>query len=262
MTEALNKTGTVIRDGSYVVKKYDNLSKQDYKILRQKLEIGKGMKPIEGLVTPIDFITDGNKVKESYYPYVEGINFADYINKNGVNLSLDIICDYIHKLENLLKKCHCEDIILPDFLTGGNLLYNPITKKINAVDYDGMQVKELPSFGISDFIYKPHNIVLLRGQKYYRNGLYTKNIDVYSLYIAFFYYTTKFNIPNDPDLKNTLYSYLKTTNLLGTTISKKMLDIYNLKVDNSYFDEDILKIGSQYELSNNMPGMPRVFIRK
>lgn len=214
-----DKTQTVIRDGNYVVKKYENLSKQDYKILRNKLEIGKALTPIKGLVTPIDFVLDGNKVKESYYPYIEGIDFADYSNQSGVNLPLDIITDYIYKLENLLKECHKEDIILPDFLTGGNILYNPVTKEINAVDYDGMQVKGLHSFGISDFIYKPHNVTLLRGQKYYRNGLYTKNVDIYSLYVAFFYYSTKINIPKDPNLKNTLPSHLRTSNLLGTPIS-------------------------------------------
>lgn len=253
---------TIIRDGSYVVKKYNNLSKKENKILRQKLERSETLSSIEGLVTPLSFSLNGGKVEEIYFNFVEGINFADFLNENGLNVSLSIVTDYILSLEALVKKGHEYNVVFPDLLTGGNVLYDVNNKKIYALDYDGLQIEDLPSFGISDFICKPHNTSLLHSQKYYRNGLYTKNLDLYSIYVAYLYYTTKLNAPRDPRLKETLSGYLKSANILQTEAAQKILDIYNLSKDNRYLDDDLRKIEEKYYLSENVPGCMKTFIRK
>lgn len=91
-------------------------------------------------------------------------------------------------------------MVFPDLLSGENILYNPNSKKISLLDYDGIQIENLTAFGMSDFIFKTHNTQLFHNSKYYKNGLYAKNIDLYSIYAIFIYYTTKLNMPKDPNL--------------------------------------------------------------
>ena len=127
-------------------------------------------------------------------------------------------------------------------MTAGNVLYNPLNRKIYALDYDGLQIENLSCNGVSDFIYKPHSMSLLHSSKYYKDGLYTKNLDIYSIYVTYIYYTTKLNLPKDPNLKNNIEEYLRVANIFDTNISEKVMDIYNLKADNRYLDQDLYAI--------------------
>lgn len=168
---------------------------------------------IKGLIRPIDYTLDGNSVKERYYPYVEGMSFANHLNNHNRNVPSNIIIDYIMSVEKTIRDCHEAGMVFPDLLSGENILYNPNSKEISLLDYDGIQIEKLPSFGMSDFIFKPHNTQLFHNSKYYKNGLYTKNIDLYSIYVTFVYYTTKLNMPKDHNLNYNLEGYLKSVNL-------------------------------------------------
>ncbi len=250
-------------DKKYVIKRYKNLSKQENKALIRKLKIGKSLS-IDGLITPIDYTLKNGKLDEIYYPYFEGVVFGDLLNQSGLTLPLDVIVDYYEKIEKIVKECHSQEekIIIPDLLTGGNVLYNPETKAVGIVDYDDCQVGKYETDSISDFIYNKNTAFLLHSPKYYRKGLYSENIDMFSIYTGFIYFATKMNLPKVPFLKQDLDQYLQMVGFNGTSAAQKIKKICDPRQDNPYLEESFKELRDNFTLTASSPGKPRVLVKK
>lgn len=95
------------------------------------------------------------------------------------------------KVCNAIEECHKNKIVNPDLSSGGNVLYHQGTKKVYLTDYQDMQVGEIATHAISDFI--AIDPILLKS-KYIHGDRYSPNIDLYTLAIRYFYYTTKLNL--------------------------------------------------------------------
>lgn len=250
-------------DGEYVVKRFKYLEREENNQLFGKLEIGTKIK-IEGLVTPIGFTCKNGKVDEVYYPFVSGRNFADLLSESGFNLPLDVIIDYMENIERIVQLGHSQEqkIIFPDLLTEGNILYDEGTGKVNIVDFDGLQVGNYESGGISDFIFNSNTSSLLLSSKYYRDGLFTKNVDLFSIYVYLVYYSTKMRLPADPQLKENLLDHLSIAGILGTDAGQKIMNLFNPQQDNDYLGDSFRQLKENYILTDSVPKQPRQYVRK
>lgn len=250
-------------DGKYVTKKFKNLSLNANKDLEGKLEIGKSLK-IKGLVTPIDYTFRNGRVDEVYYPYIKGRSFADLLNESGVNLPLDVVTKYFEKVEEVIKAGHAQDekIIFPDILTNGNILYDEGTGEVNVVDFDGLQVGKYECQDVCDLVFTDYTCSLLHNSKYYDKDLFTENLDMFSMYMGLFYYTTKFNLTRDPDFVRDFPGYLNFTGLLQTEVGQKMLKAFNPRQDNPYLEGSLKQLRDNYTLTESRPGYPRQYIKK
>ncbi len=108
-------------------------------------------------------------------PYISGVDFTDYYENIFDLMSYAKIHSQI---ENNIKKGNKLGIVFPDLCTTENIRITE-EEKVIFIDYDGLQIKEMPAVGFSDFLGTPEEVLT---SKYYDfgTGLFTKEIDIKS----------------------------------------------------------------------------------
>lgn len=214
---------------------------------------------IEYLAKPIDVLETEKGIEGFIMSRIKGVNFVDYYNENK-NITLDEITEYISNTEDVIKQTHELGMVNPD-LASGNTIYNPSTRESYITDYEGTQIDELPSHNISTFIYYPfHRIIDSR--KYNHGDLYTKDIDILTLALRYFYYCTKIDLGKNMRNKKNLKYILKDVGINNTEFAELILRVFDYDLENKYISDSIKEINKQYILTPNIPRQPRTFIRK
>ena len=85
-------------------------------------------------------------------------------------------------LSNAVEKCHDKKVVAPD-LNFGNILYDRNTGKISYIDYDGLQIGRVPTNVINSDIFYKQNPVLRKSKYSAPGGLYSKEIDTFSILV-------------------------------------------------------------------------------
>lgn len=243
-----------------IAKKYNFINQELLQTNIQKIILANQYQWINGLVAPLDYLQLEDGIMGFVMQKKNARPFPDFYNKSVDGPTLEDIVDYIVKVERILKKCHQEDMFFPD-LASGNVLYNPQTKEVFIIDYDGAQIRSLKTGDISNIIYNT-NKELLESGKYYPEKRYNKNIDIFTLVVRFFYYATKVDIGKNLKAGLSLDEIFDLVNLQDKRIRDIIRMVYDRSVDNSYVGEALQELNSNYSLTKKVLGRPRSFVRK
>jgi len=182
-----------------------------------------------------------------------GIDYNECENKLTLKerCNLKLYRDEYLKLEDIIKRAHKDNIIMPDFCTFDNLFMDQ-NGNFQIIDFDGLQIDNYKSSVMSTSLGNPaqYNV-----PKYNNNGLYTENLDIKSLIIMYFLVAFNINLEKigqelpDGSGKVTIDFIFEQINLYDYDLMHKIWKCYNDKVDNEYIGEDVIRIAEEYEMA-------------
>lgn len=249
----------------FLAKRFLGLSDYEKRMKVARYEYGKKTKGITSLNLPTDIL----ETERGFAGYIEPIlpgtlegellSFVDYVNDHRYDITLDEITNYMLMVGNGVEECHENGIVNPDLSSDGNVLYHKENGKVYLTDYQDMQVGDIESPAISDFIVTDP---ILTKPKYIHRGKYSPNIDLYTLAIRYFYYTTKLNIPRAAMFNVSVSDLLIGSGIEDTEFADCLRRLYDPDKDNMDIRGPIEDINKKYVISRFKEGEPRHFIRK
>lgn len=252
-------------DDKLLAKRFLHLNQKEKKSLEEKFEYAKEIR-IKDVSLPIDKLETEN----GFCGYIEEIlpgsidnkliNYTDYYNEHRYDIELSDITSYILECERIVDECNNYDIVNPDMCSDGNVLFNPDTRDVFFTDYQGMQVGDIKTSNISDFIaFDP----IFNNKKYIKDDLYNKNIDLYTLTIRCFYYMTKINLPRVMRSRIfTIEELIGMANIDGTYFADCLRILYDPDKDNEDIREALKELNERYTMSQFIPGEVRPLVLK
>ncbi len=196
-------------------------------------------------------------------PVLEMESFDYIVQKSN---DLDFITDSFSLLCNAVKEMNSEGVVFPDLANASNIFYDPKTKTIKFIDYDGLQVEDCSSFVISSLMKNPDNPIF-RQDKYFNRAtsIFTTNFDKASLLALFLYYTTGTKLAKFKDFtredfirdrsslefslkKEPLEYYIKSIGLTGSPLEEDIKLIYDNSKNNNYLETGIKRLRKTYKL--------------
>lgn len=261
------RTNIYYLNSEILAKRFKNMADRELSMMFKKYNYSKKISDLKGVSLPIDIL----ETEKGFSGYIEKIipeilngkmvSFADYVNSHRFTITLDDITSYMLKVCDIVSACHKTDnnIVNPDLASEGNVWFNQKTKEVCFTDYQDMQVGDIPSQACSSFIVSDP---IINTPKYHKKGLYTPNIDLYTLAIRYFYYATKINVPRTMFYKINIEDMLKETGISDTSFANCMRVLYDKHKDNMDIREAIIELNENYKISRFKQGQPRVFIRK
>lgn len=208
---------------------------------------------------------ESNGIVNAYtMPYIPGVDFTDYYEN-----TFDLMCyAKIHfQIENNIKEGNKLGLVFPDLCTTENIR---ITNegKVFFIDYDGLQIKEMPAVGFSDFLGMPEEVL---SSKYYdfETGLFTKEIDIKSAIFLYFVDVFGINLASVNRLNPytgqivTLDEIFSIINLQDVDIKQKVWKLYQQSVPNEFLGEDVYKLAEKNRLAELFSEAPiKMLVRK
>lgn len=201
-------------------------------------------------------ILESNGIVNSYtMPYITGVDFTDYY------LNIFDLMSYakIHsQIENNIKEGSKLGIVFPDLCTTENIRITD-GGKVVFIDYDGLQIKEMPAVGYSDFLGTPEEVL---NSKYYdfETGLFTKEIDIKSAIFLYFVDVFGINLASVNRINPytgkivTLDEIFSIINLQDVDIKQKVWKLYQISIPNEFLGDDIYKLAERYKLVEPFSG--------
>lgn len=248
-----------------LAKRFLGLSDYEKRMKVARYEYGMKTTGIASLNLPMDILETENGLEAYVEPIIPGtlegelIVFCDYLNEHRYDITLDEITKYMLMVCDAVEECHENEIINPDMASGGNVLYHKSAGKVYLTDYQDMQVGNITTPAISDFI---ASNFILSNPKYTIGNRYSKNIDFYTLAVRYFYYTTKLNIPRASLYGVSMDDLLRGSGIEHTELAECIRRLYDPHKENLDIRGPIEDINKQYVISKFKQGEPRHFIRK
>ena len=232
----------------------------DENLLRIKLEMSDELN-LPGIIIPNGIlINEEGNLLGARYPKV-GTEFKLYTSDLQT-------CTKRHVgISKILQNASNQDVVLPDFLTSSNFRLNS-DGTIFIIDYDGMQVKEIPtsgrSGGLDDFFI--NNLFI--GEKYFDvskkistgYNLWTKEVNVFNSIV--FYFMDCLGIVISTIKDNTEF-YISKLGLEEDEINQKIWKIFSPYPNEYFTDDEFNLINDKYDLKPmpDLAGCKR-FVRK
>lgn len=198
---------------------------------------------------------ESNGIVNSYtMPYIPGVDFTDYY-ENIFDLMSYV---KIHsQIENNIKEGNELGIVFPDLCTTDNIRITN-DKKVVFIDYDGLQINEMPAVGFSDFLGTKEEVL---NDKYYdyKTGLFTKEIDVKSAIFLYFVDVFGINLASINRINPytgqivTLDQMFSIINLQDVDIKHKVWKLYQQSLPNEFLGDDIYRLAEKYRLVELAP---------
>ncbi len=149
----------------------------------------------------------------------------------------------------------------------GNIRITP-NDEVYFLDFDGLQIKNMPAIGYSDFMGTPNEVCT---PKYYNfeNGLFTPEIDIKSAIFLYFvdvfgaYLTAVNHIDGNTGEMITLDKIFSLINLQDASIQQKVWKLFQENVPNEFLGDDLYRLAEDYKLmpSPDYEGLKRL-VRK
>jgi len=169
-----------------------------YNNTSRKLQLADDIRDESVIITPDEVAVDDEKyVKGFYYDYDSTPSALDFF---ATNPSEDEVNRFFLNLSNAVEKCHDKKVVAPD-LNFGNILYDRNTGKISYIDYDGLQIGRVPTNVINSDIFYKQNPVLRKSKYSAPGGLYSKEIDTFSILVGYLAKTKGLNISSLPEFQ-------------------------------------------------------------
>ena len=250
-------------ENGYILKRYINISEKMLNIYRKKLILAKDIN-IKNLISPEFLYEENGKINDSIEKKIPGTSFANYLRdkrKRNEQISLEDIGELYIKRHNIIMEANKEGINFPD--GSYNNFFVDENKNIYAIDYDGMQIKDITSREFNDSIFNSNNQFLYRNKKYINEGLINYNMDIYMMGIEFLFLTTKLDpISFKIRSKEKFSDFLDYVNFPDSDLRKKLELLYNPNEDNKYFKDELEEFIKKYSLTTDRKGVPRIFIKR
>ncbi len=248
-----------------LAKRFLGLTDYEKRMKVARFEYGKKVTGITSLNLPIDIL----ETEDGFAAYIERIlpgtledeltTFPDYLNEHRDDITLDEITNYIIMAGSAVDECHKNGIVNPDMASDGNVLYHKQVGKVYLTDFQDMQVGDINTQAVSSFIATDP---ILLNPKYIQGNRYSKNIDLYTLAIRYFYYTTKLNIQRAALFGVGISELLSGSGIEHTKFAECLKTLYNPYKENMDIREAVEDINKKYVISKFKPREPRHFIRK
>ena len=154
------------------------------------------------------------------------------------------------KLESIVKRGNDAGIVFPDLCTCDNIFIDS-SGNMNFIDYDGLQVGNHITPILSTSLGRQEQYLC---SKYYKNGLFTPELDKKSLIIL--YFLTAFNInlgkvgminPANND-EVTLDFVFESIGLDDYDIQDKVWKCLQSKYKNEFLGDDVYHIADYYDM--------------
>lgn len=151
----------------------------------------------------------------------------------------------------------CEDvlvraksIVFPDFCSCDNIYFDSCGR-VQFIDYDGLQVGKYRTTAMSTGLgdQSQYNV-----PKYFRNGLFTKNLDKKSSILLYFLSTFNLDLNRigsvNPVTKRpiTLDDAFSELGLDDADFCHKVWKIFQDKIDNDFLGDDVFRIADKYKM--------------
>lgn len=250
-----SKRINIVRENDIVVKRFKNLTPRQNKMLLGKLERKDELKEIKGFVIPFDYQVKNGKVKEIYTRYVD---FPDFFKPDLVSkdFTLEVISNCFENLNKTLKQAHEKDVVFLDFISDGNVKYNPKTFETYIMDFEDCQIGNNASFAC--------NIQLVNTPVYnfpkYRTGMnFTKDADIFLLILKWFNMCTQVKLNYDFILPEEM---LMLMNMNDPEIVRKVILCFSQFGNNEYFDGDFIRVFNEYKMEENSCDIGRAFVKR
>ncbi len=249
----------------FLIKRFIGLTDYEKRMKVARYEYAKRTTGITALNLPIDILETENGFEAYIEPILPGtledelISFGDYLNEHRYDITLDEITNYILMVANAVDECHKNGIINPDMASEGNVLYHKNRGKIYLTDYQDMQVGDIETKVGNSFV-APDPILLK--PKYLEGNRFSPNIDLYTLAVRYFYYTTKINMPRASMYGVSVDELLRGSGIEHTAFAECLRTLYKPNKENMDIRGPIDDINKQYVISKFKQGEPRHFIRK
>lgn len=204
--------------------------------------------------SPKVLVYNGNKLIGEITEGAKGISFTEWYEQliKSKNEDLESYARVYSKLEELVGST--KDIVYPDICSYDNIFVSDNGKRIELIDYDGLQVGKYPTLSFSSGL--GSDIDYYSSKKYcvapnYDSlvPMYTKELDIRSL--IFFFYRTVFNV----DLRTvsdglvSLDDVAWVTNLNDPDIMHKVWKVFQENETNEWLGEDVLRLAMEYKLN-------------
>lgn len=230
-----------------------SLIKSQYDI-EKKIMHARSIANVPEIIIPKTGVYD-SAISNNFLGYVtrpaKGKNFNDFIDeysiKNHSNLSgyTKIMCD----LFEVIKRANKKNVIFPDLCTCDNFFVHD--GKFSFIDYDGIQIENYKVLSMSTALGDEVQHLI---SKYFKNGLFTTELDKKSMLIL--YFLAVFNIdlnnigkkvPNTSEII-TLKTIFDILGLEDEIFFKKTSDILSSTKNGDYILEDIVRIDKNYDM--------------
>ncbi len=214
---------------------------------------------------PTRKLTQKGKAISYVMPYFPGVDFTDYY----VDIFNLLSYAKLHsQIEGNIKEGNELGLVFPDLCTTENILVSK-DGKVFFIDYDGIQIGNMPAVGYSDFLGTPEQVLT---PKYYddKTDLFTKELDIKSAIFLYFLDTFGVNLSTVGTLNPengkivTLDFVFQTINLEDPDIQQKVWLLFQEDKQNEFLGDSIYNLAEKYILVPDMSvgGMIKNLVRK
>lgn len=242
-----------------------NLIKHTGYSLDVRLDEADKFSSFKNFSVPTRKLTHNGQATSYVMPNFPGVDFTEYY----VDIYNLLSYAKTHsQIEDNIKTGNELGLVFPDLCTTENIRISK-DGKVSFLDYDGIQIGNMPAVGFSDFLGNPKEVLT---PKYHDNntGLFTKEIDVKSA--IFLYFVDTFGV----DLSNvnrinpfngqivTLDFIFKTINLQEPDIQQKVWKLFQEDESNEFLGDSIYNLAEKYKLVPDLSvgGMLKKLVRK
>lgn len=217
--------------------------------LETRLKETPKLKQFDKFALPSRMFEDEDIVKGYTMSYIPGVDFTDYYENI---FDLMGYANIHSQIEDNIKDGNNLGIVFPDLCTTENIRVTA-DGKVFFIDYDGLQIKEMPAVGFSDFLGTPEEVLV---NKYFdcKSNLFTKELDIKSA--IFLYFVDVFGINlgtvnriNPVNGRKISLDYIfSIINLEDMDIQHKVWKLFQPTIPNEFLGDDIYKLAEKYKL--------------
>lgn len=231
--------------------------------LEERLSEVKNLTDFPNFSWPTTMLEDDGVVKAYVVPEIPGVDFTDYY-ENILNLTS--YANIHSQIESNIKKGNNTGIVFPDLCTTENIRITN-DDKVFFIDYDGLQIKQMPAVGFSDFLGTPKDVL---EKKYYdyKSNLFTKELDIKSAIFLYFVDVFGINLAAVNQInpytgqRVSLDEIFSMVNLEDADVQQKVWRLFQPSIPNEFLGNDLYKLAEKYKLVMPFPNAPTKMLTK
>ena len=252
------ETSVILKDNDTVIKLFDPMILQLEKTVgldtEKKVLEAKKYTDLPELNVPTSAIYDINTKNfiATRSAYLKGRNY-NQINSDYFTLTES--CNLHIRLEDFLKRCDKHNIVLPDYTSLDNLIFEPNEQgnfnsqgNFHFIDYEGVQTVGNKSMSVSSSIMIP----LIDTPKYINDNYFSQELNIFSHYMLFFLDALHADLKTigtkTPNGILTFDAFFYIIGLDDYDIQQKVWKLFQANHKNEYLGDDLIRLQEEYEV--------------
>lgn len=231
----------------------DIISNTGYDLETRLCEVDK-LTTFTKFAWPTIMLEDEEIVSAYLMPNIQGVDFTDYYENI---FDLTSYAKIHSQIQDNIKSGNDVGIVFPDLCTTENIRVTS-NHEIFFIDYDSLQIKNMPAVGFSSDLGTPDAIM---NEKYYDSelDLFTNNLDIRSSIFLYFLDVfgvnlSKVGIINPATFQRvTLDDIFSLINLDDYDVQQKVWKLFQPSIPNEFLGDDVYKLANKYDLVMTSP---------